>query len=182
MRTFRVADEPSWKLRFHRGQGRWILAPRWRPGPVLVLTEWALVTAAACAILMGALLFSLYSAIAEFDVASRDFADASIGAIDHAGALALARRSSPDFRASAARGLAPDLGRLRALGVPRANQGCTGFAAIEPWGVYSMVTARYTCEVRSSRGASVVALTLGRELLDWKITGLYIAPPVAIGR
>ena len=62
------------------------------------------------------------------------------------------------------------------------SQGCRGLAKIEPLGVYSVVTAQYTCELRSGARHSVVVLSLGRDLNDWKITGFYVSPPQTIGR
>ncbi len=90
-------------------------------------------------------------------------------------------RASPDFINSSSDAFDADLRRLAALGPGWVNQGCRGLARIEPLGVYSTVTARYTCELRSRTQQAVVALSLGRNVNAWKITGFYISPPRAVG-
>ena len=184
MTPFRMADDKPWVIRFEAKSGRWILAPRHRyPGPGLVLLEWAGVTTAACAMLMGGLFAGLYQARPDLDVQSRAFANASVDAI--AASLSTGKlfaRASPDFIDSASDAFHADFHRLAALGPSGTNQGCQGLAKIEPLGVYSVVTAQYTCELRSRTEQSVVVLSLARDLSDWRITGFYASPPQPIGR
>jgi hypothetical protein len=183
MTPFRMSEDKPWVIRFERKTGRWILAPRHRyPGPAMLLLEWAAVTAAACAMLMGGLFFGLYQARPDLDVQSRNFADAAVA--DITGSLStgeLFARASPDFIASASDAFHADFRHLAALGPGVASQGCHGVATIEPWGVYSVVTAQYTCELRSKTAKSVVVLSLGRDLSAWRITGFYVSPPQQTG-
>ncbi|HEY5008264.1 MAG TPA: hypothetical protein VII42_09680 [Caulobacteraceae bacterium] len=184
MTPFRMSEDKPWVIRFERKTGRWILAPRHRyPGPALVLLEWAGVTAAACAMLMGGLFFGLYQARPDLDVQSRNFADASVA--DITGSLStgeLFARASPDFIDSASDAFHADFRHLAALGPGVTSQGCHGLARIEPLGVYSVVTAQYSCELRSQTAQSVVVLSLARNLSAWRITGFYVSPPLPIGR
>jgi len=176
------ADD-AWIIRFERRTGRWLLAPRRRWGVWLILLEWAAVTAAACAILMGGLFAGLYQARPDFNVQSKAFADASVNAVTASLSTGeLFARASPAFIDSASDAFDADFRRLAALGAGGTNQGCRGFARIEPLGVYSAVTARYTCELRSNGKQAVVVLSLGRDLDDWKITGFYVSPPRLVGR
>jgi hypothetical protein len=184
MNPFRMPVDGAWVIRFDRRNGRWVLAPRRGvPGPWLLLFEWAVVTAAACAILMGGLFAGLYQARPDFDVQSKAFADSSVNAIalsESAGDLFA--RASPEFIDSASDPDHANFHRLAALGAGATSQGCRGLARIEPLGVNSVVTAQYTCELRSKARQAVVALSLGRDLRDWKITGFYVSPPQPIGR
>ncbi len=91
-------------------------------------------------------------------------------------------RASPEFIDSASDPDHANFHRLGALGPGATSQGCRGLSRIEPLGVYSVVTAQYTCELRSNARQAVVALSLGRDLKDWKITGFYVSPPQPIVR
>ncbi|HEY3950435.1 hypothetical protein, partial [Phenylobacterium sp.] len=161
MNRIRLAEDKPWVIRFERKTGRWILAPRHRyPGPALVLLEWAAVTAAACAMLMGGLFAGLYQARPDLDLQSRAFADASVAAIAPTLSTGeLFARASPDFIDSASDAFRADFRNLAALGPGGANQGCHGRSRIEPLGVYSVVTAQYTCELRSKTAQSVLVLS-----------------------
>ena len=184
MNPFRMPVDGAWVIRFDRRRGRWILAPRrGAPGPWVLVFEWALVTTAACAILMGGLFAGLYQARPDFDLQSKAFADSSVNAIALSASTGeLFARASPDFIDSASDPDEANFHRLAALGPGVTSQGCRGLAKIEPLGVYSVVTAQYTCELRSSTRHSVVALSLGRDLNDWKIPGFYVSPPQIIAR
>jgi hypothetical protein len=184
MTPFRMPADGAWVIRFDRRNGRWILAPRRGvPGPWFLVFEWALVTAAACAILIGGLFAGLYQARPDFDLQSKAFADSSVNAVALSASTGeLFARASPDFIDSASDPDHANFRRLAALGPGVTSQGCRGLAKIEPLGVYSVVTAQYTCELRSSTRQTVVVLSLGRDLNDWKITGFYVSPPQTIGR
>ena len=182
MNPFRMTVDEAWVIRFERRSGRWVLAPRRRPGPWLLLLEWAAVTMGACAILMGGLFAGLYQARPDFDVQSKAFADDAVDAIAASlNTSDLFARASPDFIASASEALRADFRHLAALGPGGMNEGCRGAAAVEPLGVYSPLTARYTCKLRSPHKQTVAVLSLARDLGNWKITGFYVSPPRLVG-
>jgi len=182
MNPFRIAVDDAWVIRFERRSGRWLLARRRGSGPWLLLVEWAAVTALACAILMGGLFAGLYQARPDFSLQSKAFADASVNAIaSSSSAGELFARASPGFIDSASDAFHVAFRRLAALGPGATNEGCRGLARIEPLGVYSMVTARYACELRSTSKQVVVVISLGRDVNDWKITSFYVSPPQPTG-
>jgi hypothetical protein len=181
MTPFKMSADDRWVIRFERRGGRWVLAPVRGSGPWYMLFEWAVVTAAACAILMGGLFAGLYQARPDFDRQSRAFADASVEAI--ASSLSTGElfvRASPDFIDSASDASYADFHRLAALGPGSVNQGCRGAARVQPFGVYSVLTAQYSCELQAKGKRAVLVLSLGRDLNDWKITGFYVSPPQPI--
>jgi hypothetical protein len=182
MSRFRAAAGDAWIIRFERRSGRWVLAPRWRGpalGPWLVVAEWAFVTTAVCTLLGGGIFAGLYQGKPDFDRQSRAFADASVEAA--ASSLSpgeIFARASPDFTDAASAPFYADFQRLAALGPGALNQGCRGAARIEPFGVHSLVTAQYSCELAARGGEkTVLVLSLARTLDDWKITGFYVSRP-----
>jgi len=181
MNAFRMADNGGVSLRFRKRKGRWILQER-RPGlNLLLVLEWVAVTLAACAILLSGVIVGFYQSRSEFDAQSRDFANAAVNAVVPSWSSdRLLAQGSPDFVASSSDEFSAYFGRLLALGPGQKNQGCQGRAAVEPWAIYSPITARYFCEIRSGRRQSVVALTLSRGLDDWRITSFYVSPPAPV--
>jgi hypothetical protein len=181
MNAFRMADAGDVSLRFRKRNGRWVLQQRRSSVNLLLVLEWVAVTLAACAILLSGVIVGFYQSRSEFDAQSRDFANAAVNEmVPSWNSNLLLAQGSPDFVASSSDEFSAYFGRLVALGPGQKNLGCQGRAAVEPWAIYSPITARYFCEIRSGRRQAVVALTLSRGLDDWRITSFYVSPPAPV--
>jgi hypothetical protein len=166
-------------VKHDRWTGRRALAPYRAFSPGFLVLEWAMVTFAACAILTGGVFAGLYRARPDFDRQAQAFAD------DAAEAMAasptpseLFARAAPDLVDMPSPAAQAGLDRLAALGPGAASQGCRGQSRIEPLGVYSVLTARYRCTVRSGLGEADLVLDLGRDLHAWRITGFHLDAPL----
>jgi hypothetical protein len=159
----------------------------WRPGMRLrrinwaIVVEWALVTAAACAILCIGLLVGLNHARPDLNAESRQFADAAVNAItSSSNPDQLAARATRDFGFTNTAEYSTLSRRLKRLGPVLANRGCRGQADLASWSQSELVTAHYACELKLQKASAIVALSLRDDADAWKITGFYVGPPQAL--
>jgi hypothetical protein len=183
MNAFNMAEDSAWLLQFKRRGGRWVLALNRRPRNWQVIAEWAAVTLLACTVLVCGAIIVLCQERPIFQVQSQEFADEAVNAIAPSWNMeALFSRASPDFTRAASDDFYAYFRHLPAVASGARNEGCRGIAAVQPMAFYSPVTAQYYCELHSKQGRALVALSLSRDLGDWKITGFYVSPLRVLSR